>query len=280
MMAEQKPKGREHEFAFQGKFVIEGILECMTGVRIGGTTERFEIGGIENPVIKDPLTELPYLPGSSLKGKLRHLLEWAHDLDAVQKLHPKHKIFTACHCGKCVACRLFGPASDETEVRIKAGPTRLTVRDAFPTGYEALLNGKEPPKGTTVQQWNEMLGKGIYTEIKSENVLDRLTAAATPRTMERIPAGSKFHVEFVLDVYHKDDKELLKALAEAIQLLEHSSIGGSGSRGYGKVKFTDLKVTWYPKSYYLTGKGEQFKEVGDAKGLHNSVDEIWCWVKP
>lgn len=74
----------QHNFCFQGKFIISGILECVTGTRIGGTQEKFEIGGIDNPVIKDPLTDLPYIPGSSLKGKLRHLLEWAINTKAVK----------------------------------------------------------------------------------------------------------------------------------------------------------------------------------------------------
>jgi CRISPR-associated protein Csm3 len=269
----------QHNFKFQGKFVIAGLLECVTGTRIGGTQEKFEIGGIDNPVIKDPLTGLPYIPGSSLKGKLRSLLEWARETKAVQDPHPKHGVFTACHCGECVACRLFGVASDDTNVRRKAGPTRLTVRDAFPTGYEDILQGKEPPEGMTVWRWWEMLGEGIGTELKSENFLNRLTAEANPRTMERVPAGSKFQVEFVLDVYDANgDKELLEALAEAMKLLEHSALGGSGSRGYGRVRFKDLKVSWYPVTYYRTGEGEQTCDVGTVDGLRQKVNKLWQWV--
>jgi len=269
----------QHNFKFQGKFVITGILECVTGTRIGGTQEKFEIGGIDNPVIKDPLTGLPYIPGSSLKGKLRSLLEWARETDAVKVPHPRHKVFTACHCGECVACRLFGVASDDTNVRLQAGPTRLTVRDAFPTGYEKVLRGEEPPEGTTVWRWWEMLGEGIGTELKSENFLNRLTAEANPRTMERVPAGSEFQVEFVLDVYDANgDKELLEALAEAMKLLEHSALGGSGSRGYGRVRFKDLKVSWYPVTYYRTGKGEKSCDVGTVDGLRQKVGELWQWV--
>ncbi len=270
---------RQHNFAFKGKFVITGILECVTGTRIGGTQEKFEIGGIDNPVIKDPLTELPYIPGSSLKGKLRSLLEWARDLPAVQQPHPKHRAFTACHCGNCVACRLFGVASDDPNVRMTSGPTRLTVRDAFPTGYEAVLRGEEPPEGTTVHRWWEMLGEGIGTELKSENFIDRLTAEANPRTMERVPAGSEFAVEFVLDVYDANgDKDLLEALTEAMKLLEYSTLGGSGSRGYGRVRFKDLKVRWLPQEYFQTGKGEQTCEVGTTDQLQSKVSELWEWV--
>jgi CRISPR-associated protein Csm3 len=269
----------QHNFRFQGKFVITGKLECVTGTRIGGTQEKFEIGGIENPVIKDPLTDLPYIPGSSLKGKLRHLLEWARDTKAIWAPHPKHKIFTACHCGECVACRLFGVASDESQVRLMAGPTRLTVRDAFPTGYEDILQGKEPLEGTTVYRWWEMLGKGIGTELKSENFLNRLTAEANPRTIERVPAGSEFQVEFVLDVYDANgDRELLGALVEAMKLLEHSALGGSGSRGYGRVRFKGLKVEWFPVTYYRTGEGKKDCDVGTVDELQKKVSELWKWV--
>ncbi len=291
----------QHNFKFQGKFVITGLLECVTGTRIGGTQEKFEIGGIDNPVIKDPLTELPYIPGSSLKGKLRHLLEWARDLDAVKQPNREHsrerEVFTACWCGKpdCVSCRLFGVASSEETKRRNVGPTRLTVRDAFPTGYELVLQavkqGKdlteedlpeevlEKFKGTTVYRWWEMLGEGIGTELKSENFINRLTAEANPRTMERVPAGSEFQVEFVLDVYDANgDKELLEALAEAMKLLEHSALGGSGSRGYGRVRFKGLKVEWFPVTYYRTGKGMQVCEVGTVDELKRKVGELWKWV--
>jgi CRISPR-associated protein Csm3 len=260
----------------------------VTGTRIGGTQEKFEIGGIDNPVIKDPLTDLPYIPGSSLKGKLRSLLEWARETKAVQVQHPKHGVFTACHCGECVACRLFGVASDDSKVRLKAGPTRLTVRDAFPTGYETVLEavkqGKELsaedlPENTTVRRWWEMLGEGINTELKSENFINRLTAEANPRTMERVPAGSEFQVEFVMDVYDANgDKDLLEALAEAMKLLEHSALGGSGSRGYGRVRFKGLKVEWFPVTYYRTGKGKQCCDVGTVDELREKVGELWEWV--
>lgn len=143
--------------------------------------------------------------------------------------------FTACRCGECVACRLSGVASDYPTIRQGAGPARLTVRNAFPAGYEEVFEGKEPPEGLTVRRWWEMLGEGIGTELKSENFINRLTAKADPSTMERVPAGSEFQVEFVLDVYHlsgsnsQGDKELLEALAEAMKLLEHSALSGSGS---------------------------------------------------
>src|SRR3990172_7560323 len=136
----------EHQFF--GKFVLRGDMLCVTGLHIGGTTTGVEIGGIENPVIKDPRNDEPYIPGSSLKGKLRSLLEWSKDLIGE---HPKHKSdgrksYAAYACetelkqrrdefpdkerwdAAYALARLFGPASDDPTVRATAGPSRLIVR--------------------------------------------------------------------------------------------------------------------------------------------------------
>lgn len=227
------------DLAFKGKYVISGEIVCETGLHIGGSTEGFEIGGVDNPVIRDPLTEWPYIPGSSFKGKLRALLEWS--LDKIAK-HPKHGGYAAHFCGECDACVLFGPASDETEVRMKAGPTRLTVRDAFPTP-------------NTREKWQTWLGEGIYTEVKTENAIDRVTSEANPRPMERVPADSAFAFEMIFDDYRDDDVQLLKSLFTAMHLLENSALGGSGSRGHGKVRFTNLAVEYRPLDYYRNGTG-------------------------
>lgn len=228
----------ETTWRFVGKYILKGTIECVTGLHIGGSTEGIEIGGVDNPVIKDPLTDLPYIPGSSLKGKMRHLLEW--QIGKVEK-YPKQSGFTAHFCGECAACRIFGPSSDKTTVRRQAGPTRLTVRDAFPTE-------------DTKKKWDAWLGEGIATEIKTENTIDRVTSKANPRPMERVPARSAFEFEMIFDVYDPEgDTALLKHLFAAMRLLENSALGGSGSRGYGKIKFTDISLEWRPKAYYLSG---------------------------
>jgi len=238
------------DFVFKGKYIISGKIYCRTGLHIGGTTEGFEIGGIDNPVIRDPLTELPYIPGSSLKGKLRHLLEWS--LGKVD-IHPKHGTYTAHFCGKCEACKLFGPSSDEHEVRLKAGPTRLTVRDSFPTRE-------------TVEEWDRRLGEGIYTEVKTENSVDRVTSEANPRPMERVPAGSEFEFQMIVDIYHENDKKLLKSLFTAMALLEDSSLGGSGSRGHGRVEFRDVEVRFRPVEYYRAGDDKKEDKIVSTDG--------------
>ncbi len=247
----------EHQFL--GKFVLSGELLCKTGLHIGGTTTGVEIGGLDNPVIKDPLSEQPYIPGSSLKGKLRSLLEWSTDLI---DMHPKHNSYAAYACEKelkqsrdafpdkarwdaaYAIARLFGPASDDTDVRATAGPSRLTVRDSFPT---------EKTKG----DWLEWLGENVYTELKTENALDRVTSEANPRPIERVPAGSAFAFEMIVDMYGGGDRALLRDLFTAMRLVEHSALGGSGSRGHGQVEFKELSLEWRPLVYYRTGEGHQ-----------------------
>lgn len=249
------------DLSFRGKYIIRGEIACVTGLHIGGTTEGFEIGGVDNPVIRDPLTDHPYIPGSSLKGKLRHLLEWS--LGKIEK-HEKHKSYTAHFCGKCDACVLFGPASDETDVRMNAGPTRLTVRDAFPTQ-------------DTLANWDKWLGEKVYTEVKTENVLDRVTSEANPRPIERVPAGSAFAFEMIFDVYRDDDaKRLMRSLLAAMHLLENSALGGSGSRGHGRIEFRNLAIEARPVGYYINGKGESVVALPgkDVKSLVTNFDKI------
>jgi CRISPR-associated protein Csm3 len=247
-------------YQFLGKHVLSGQIECVTGLHIGGTTTGVEIGGVDNPVIKDPLTEMPYIPGSGLKGKLRSLSEWSFGL--IDK-HSKHNSFAAYDCHELeqaapiesepaymrwhaalVVGRLYGAASDSNKVRMATGPTRLTLRDAFATE-------------DTKKKWEDWLGAGIYTEVKTENALDRVTSEANPRPIERVPAGSAFAFEMILDIYELDDRRLWPELWAAMRILEHSSLGGSGSRGHGQIRFADLKLVWRPVSYYQTGKGEQ-----------------------
>jgi CRISPR-associated protein Csm3 len=259
---------------FKGKYVITGKVVCESGLHIGGSTEGFEIGGVDNPVIKDPLTDQPYIPGSSLKGKLRHLLEWSLGPNTnTGKPHhftedaPKGKTeFKPCSCGKCAACQIFGVASDNTETRQEAGPTRLAVRDAFLTRNHDSHN---PRRFYSGEELSQLLGENLYTEIKTENALDRVTSEANPRPMERVPAGAAFDVEMIFDVYRPEDRQLLQGLFTAMHLLENSALGGSGSRGHGKVKFLDIKAEFRPVDYYHTGNG-----VKPVKNLRATVKEI------
>jgi len=286
------------KYEFQGKYIIKFDLRCLTGLSIGGTAEGLEIGGVDNPVIKDPLTGYPYIPGSSLKGKLRSLLEWAHNeinindkgealphscehKPQIQELREKRKNAKSEQekeeinkqikqelsklIDKCPICRIFG-ISASAEV---GEPTRIAIRDAYPKRvYKKKANGEfekdekgnriPDPEKDTIARWENWLGEGLYTELKVENAIDRITSQANPRTMERVPKDSVFEVEIIYDIYKQDDVQYLKYLFQAMSLLEDSYLGGSGSRGSGKIKFENPKIIYRDKKeYYLQKNGTE-----------------------
>lgn len=201
--------------------ILKGKIICLTGLHIGGSSEKIEIGGIDNPIIRDPITDLPYIPGSSIKGKMRALLEWKYG--KVSTDGEVHK----CKQKDCFICKIFGSSAGEETM---AGPTRLIVRDAYLTdeSKEKLKKLKEE--------------KGLpYAEEKTENTINRISAKANPRHMERVPAGIEFNFEIVYRIFEddendKNDEESFKYVEEAIELLQKDCLGGSGSRGYGKIK--------------------------------------------
>ncbi|MDP2604160.1 MAG: type III-A CRISPR-associated RAMP protein Csm3 [Deltaproteobacteria bacterium] len=200
--------------------VITGKIKLVTGLHIGGGGETIQIGGMDNPVIKNPLDNYPYIPGSSLKGKMRSLLEWKYD---------KSPDGNPCKCSQCDICRLFGTSGADDST---LGPTRIIVRDAHLTdGSRDTLNRMRQEKGL------------LYAEEKYENSIDRLKGTAkNPRPTERVPAGIDFDFEIVLRVFDGDQEVThLDKLKEALRLLQADALGGSGSRGYGKVQFADCK---------------------------------------
>jgi CRISPR-associated protein Csm3 len=221
---------------------LRGTLRCVTGLRIGGSAEMIEIGGLDNPIIKDPLTGLPYVPGSSLKGKMRALLELRLD-----KIDPRPEVDGrrnrdygavhrpgghGCEGETCPICRIFGSNAGEGEL----GPGRLIVRDAYLTGEWE----------TKIQQ--RLLEGEPVTEIKYENTINRITAMANPRQMERVPAGVEFQFEIGYRVFDTGDggatdREMFERVIEGLRLVEADTLGGSGSRGYGRVAFEGLKLT-------------------------------------
>lgn len=197
-------------------------LTCLTGLRIGGSSGVVEIGGIDNPIIRNPLNGEPYIPGSSLKGKIRSLLE----LDA-GKINNKGG---PCQCGKCEICLLFGTSAAETSSQ---GPTRLIFRDCFLT--------EESRK--KLQELREKEGSN-FSEIKTEVNIDRWRAKplSGPRQMERIPAGVAFDFNVHLRLFNEDEPhkdEYIKLIEKGFALLQKDALGGSGSRGYGRVKLVD-----------------------------------------
>lgn len=258
------------ELTFLGKYIITADIVLKTGLHIGGTEEGFDIGGIDNPVIKDKVSGLPYIPGSSLKGKMRSLLEWAHNKVEIE-LNQKTKQWEGKLCTKPSEPIgiVFGVPAENHKDDLP-GLTRLTVRDAYPDEKQ-------------VKEWEAVMGEKIYTEIKTENAIDRLTSAANPRSMERIPANSVFKAEFVYDVYRPDDFKHLKLLFQGMLLLEDAYLGGGGTRGSGQIKFEDIKITVKNRSEYIGGN-EKILEVKQdkqktPKEIMNDFDKIFSIVK-
>lgn len=224
---------------FQKNYIIRGEILCRTGLHIGGSKDSIEIGGSDNPIMRDPVTRLPYIPGSSIKGKMRSLLEL--ELGIVSNGGP-------CKCGECEICRVFGSAADSSS---SSGPTRIIVRDSFPTDE-------------TVEMWKESSDVVEGAELKHENNLNRITSGATPRNQERVPRGSKFGFEIIVSEYD-GDSDNLRIVLEGLRLLEDSYLGGSGTRGYGKIEFRDIKIIERPAEYYRGEAGES--TMGDFESL-------------
>jgi CRISPR-associated protein Csm3 len=255
-----------------GKLILSGDLHCETGLHIGAGKGSLEIGGADNPVVKDAFG-LPYVPGSSLRGRLRSLLEQALGLTS-----PSELVYLSKRKGQEVrihqsdrpddeVCLLFGRNAGRAE-RVEgeaietrsASPARLTV-------YDSPLDA-----ASITPQMRENLDDEI-TEVKSENAVDRITSQSNPRTLERVPAGARFKVRMVLDVLCEEDKALAARLLEGLRLLEDDALGGGGSRGSGRVRFSNLKLTWRGREFYSAGASEQDLVSGDLGALQALANE-------
>src|SRR5579863_9564409 len=249
------------ELKLIGKLIVEGDIACQTGLHIGAGKGSLEIGGADNPVVKDAFG-LPYIPGSSLRGKVRSLLENALGLTSHSEL-----VYLSKRKGQEVRihqsdrpddeiCLLFGRSPGRME-RVQgeaiesksASPARLTVYDA-PLDQESIT-----------AQMRENLDDEI-TEVKSENAIDRITSQANPCTLERVPAGARFRVRLVVDILCEEDKVLPSRVLEGLRLLEDDALGGGGSRGSGRVRFSNLKITWRNRAFYSDGGEETELAVG------------------
>ena len=222
-MVEKTKIGDKMKIEFLGNIILRGKIEVLTGLHIGGSKEKLEIGGVDSPVIREPFTQYPYIPGSSLKGKLRTLL--AYHLGKADQDPPKNSEYDE----KSPLQRIFGVAAEVGGSTKGLGPTRLIVRDSH-------------PDTSTIEMWKNMDSELIYTEYKPENTINKITSAANPRFLERVVKGSKFNFELIYGFYtlsnvEHQDTEFFKDLVLSMKLLEHSTLGGSGSRGYGKISF-------------------------------------------
>jgi CRISPR-associated protein Csm3 len=259
------------ELKLIGKVILEGDLECQTGLHIGAGKGSLEIGGADNPVIKDAFG-LPYVPGSSLRGKLRCMLEQSSGMAV-----PGELVYLSKRRGQEVRIHQSDRPDDEICLLFGRNPGRMdrVVGDALDTNSAspARLTVYDAPliAESITPQMRENMDDEL-TEVKSENAIDRITSQANPRTLERVPAGARFHFRIVLDVLCDEDRELLPRLLEGLRLLEDDSLGGGGSRGSGRVHLVNLKLTWRSRAFYSSGAAEQELLSGaDAAGLQALV---------
>lgn len=228
----------------KGRIFFTFALEAATGLHIGGSETGIEIGGVDKTVIRDKLTNRPYIPGSSLKGKMRSLLEKYNGLKQNQRIGQGfiHTCDKQGEYATCSVCQVFGVPGE----RDFGTPTRLVARDVQMNDDSAK---RLEQSGRTDLP---------YTEVKTEVSIDRVTSAANPRQMERVPAGSVFGpAELVYSIYGGDDCDpltdvgRLKTLVEGLQLLEDDYLGGLGTRGSGKVKLQGIEVKLRAGGSYL-----------------------------
>lgn len=199
------------------KINITGTITSVTGMHIGGASSFSAIGAIDSAVIRDIRTDLPMIPGSSLKGKMRTLLARQYNEGNFPKKH-----------GDDVdrVRRLFGYMSDGKGSAKKAHSARLQFSDMFLTNRDELKQFGIP-----------------YTEVKFENTINRLTAVANPRQIERSVAGAQYGLDLIYSVENADELiEDFETIRDGLILLSYDYIGGSGSRGYGRIRFSDLKA--------------------------------------
>lgn len=222
-----------------GKVSFEGKLQLLSGLHIGGSKAFSAIGAVDSPVIRNSLTKEPYIPGSSLKGKMRYLLARVYAKEnKLEKLEDEAEAIK----------RLFG-SSKKDDIMI----SRLQFADLS-------LNAENKKK-------MEKFSTDLYlTEVKFENTINRLTAEANPRQLERVPAGAEFDFKLI---YNIEELETLgadiKNIGMMFSLLEDDYLGGSGTRGYGRVAFSkdvDIRVRLY---------SEDFKGLKDQ--VHQSYQE-------
>lgn len=220
---------------------IKGKIILRSGLHIGSGGMEMQIGGTDNPVIKHPHTQEPYIPGSSIKGKVRSLLEMKSGLmgktqgrplqpsDLTGDISPQQKAE-----GEKIL-KLFASSGAESDKMEELGPTRVSFADCPLT-----------------EEWREKvrIGRLSLTEVKSENSINRIRGTAeNPRFTERVPAGTEFSFSVSVKVLNsaKDnhgkkengsgEEDLLEYLLTGLKLLEMDALGGSGSRGYGRIQF-------------------------------------------
>lgn len=269
-----------------GYIVLAGNIRCETGMHIGGVAETIEIGGIDKPIIRNPLDGYPYIPGSSLKGKMRSIVEKCvsregtplvanrHGGDKEKKVW-RHECDDYERAKDCPLCRMFGATAFGAAGQDTAQnnyPSMLLVRDGSLSNANVLAQDGMP-----------------VIEAKMENAIDRLTSAAHPRTFERVPAGAEFNFEMIYRIeslrttaggdIHQDNgraKDDIDNLLRAMEILEKDGLGGSISRGYGKITFLVKEFQGYDINNNMQGgfKVAQDQAAMTVTACKGKVNEI------
>lgn len=299
-----------------GKIIINSILKVETGIHVGGGGERLDIGGLDKPIIRNPITRHPYLPGSSVKGKLRSILErlwklplnrhggsgtYRYESDDLVEGYSEIKsdnsslVIRFDGARDCKLSRIFGStgtnfwiktdlANQEQLEQVSNTQRRMIIKPIdegdnkhrfarFAQSQEEAkdkeireeyvkVKGRNTPARLIVRDCHlldksiallERVDTGLYmTEWKFENGIDRVTAAANPRQVERVPAGAEFKFELVYAVENPEQAiEDLQNISIALAFLEDDALGGHGSRGYGKVKFDNFRFEYRSLEHYL-----------------------------
>lgn len=255
------------EIKLYGRIILQANVKALSGLHIGGSNIGMEIGGVDKAVIRNPLDNRPYIPGSSLRGKMRSQLEKKlgrpqNQRIAQIRIHSCQSAEEYQRDGGCPICHVFGiPAEQDF-----SGPTRLVVRDVALSDDSA---GELDRANTELR----------FAELKTEVAIDRVTSAATPRSLERVPAGAIFTpAEMVFSLYKQADFQRFKLVLEALQLVEDDYLGGGGSRGSGKVRFENIRLSARSHQDYTQVK-EYKKPFAGTQELGENFDEVLDWLQ-
>lgn len=249
------------------KILIEGLITAKTGLHIGGSSVGMSIGGADATVVRNPITNEPYIPGSSLKGKMRSLLEKVEGKfgPSIGEHIQKGPLTEFVKAGNGLTeedarrinliVKIFGTMpekiKDENGNRIEEVPSRLIVRDC--EMHQDSVTKLSQSKDTDMP----------FTEVKTEVVIDRITSAATPRQLERVPAGAVFNMRMILNVYDGDnEKDMLEKIFEGLALVQNDYLGGKGTRGSGEVDIKIQKLLFKDKDTYE--KSETWKDYNNS----------------